>query len=132
MTIPFQEITISDQCSAISILQETLSLGDTLVSVVSVLEKFYHAVGPVKISKNEKKTINLHVICQQVILSFDYVTQRLHRITLQTVKKLVLRYRSENFSSPQEALLPSLREINESFGATRPGKINKDSYTTVL
>lgn len=126
-TRPILELTVSDRCDAIYLLQETLSLGDTLVSVVQVLEKFYHAIGPVSVKINKTSRIDISIPCQQIILSFDYTTQRLHKITLQTVQKLVLKYRSTNFSSPSQALLPRLQEIDTSFGATRPGQITKDN-----
>ena len=132
---PILELTVSDRCDALYLLQEALSLGDTLVSVIQVLEKFYHAVGPVSVridkssnnKNNSPSTINLSIPCQQINLSFDYTTQRLHKITLQKVQKLVLKYRSTNFSSPSQALLPKLKEIDSSFGATRPGQITKDN-----
>jgi len=125
-TRPILELTVSDRCDAIYLLQETLSLGDTLVSVVQVLEKFYHAIGPVSVKINTTTAIDLTIPGQNIILSFDYNTQRLHKITLQQVQKSVLKYRSAQFSSPAQALLPRLQEIDASFGATRPGQITKD------
>lgn len=94
--------------------------------MVQVLEKFYHAIGPVSVRINKTTAIDLKIPGQNVILSFDYSTQRLHKITLQQVQKSVLKYRSVNFSSPAQALLPRLQEIDASFGATRPGQITKD------
>ena len=129
---PILELTVSDRCDAIYLLQETLSLGDTLVSVVQVLEKFYHAIGPVSVNINKTTTIELKISGQHIILSFDYNTQRLHKITLQQVQKSVLKYRSANFSSPAQALLPRLQEIDASFGATRPGQITKDGLYSAL
>lgn len=126
---PVLEIGIGARCDAIYFLQETVSLGDTLVVVVKILQKFYHAVGRVHVSvKHDDSCIVLEIPGQHLVLEFEARTQRLKTIILQSVQKLVLTYRGAFFSSPQQALLPRLREIDATFGATKPGVIKDSLY----
>lgn len=121
---PVLEIAVSSECDAIEFFQQAISLGDSLVQVVKVLQKFDHAIGRVNVDIKDD-VILFTIPAQSILLEFTFATQRLKKITLQQVQNLIITYQQKYFSSPKQSLLPTLREIDQHFGATRPGSLNE-------
>ena len=145
---PIVQLCISDNFRAISFLGDSnlIQLGDTIVLITSILQKFYHTLGQVKVSfknsssekevldsdSSEPSEISYYLPCQYIELIFDYLTQRLKKIVLKNVNKLILSYRNKYFSHPRQSLAPNLKEIDAVFGSTKPGKIDSKTNSYIL
>lgn len=128
---PIVPITISENIQAISFINDEnfIYIGDSIVKVTNILENFYHTLGKVKVEilKSQNKIIYT-VINQYTKLTFNYYTQQLTQILLSNVDKLILKYSNNYFSDPRQLLAPTLKEINDCFGATKPGYVEGKEY----
>ncbi|KAK6622400.1 hypothetical protein RUM44_002211 [Polyplax serrata] len=97
---------------------QAVAIIQSQVGIIKGVQVLYSDTNPL----SADLVINLS--CDGVRLIFDSVSQRLKMIEVYNMKLIVLKYSGIIFNSPE--VVPSLEQIEHSFGATHPGVYDQD------
>ncbi|UJR31079.1 hypothetical protein I4U23_018588 [Adineta vaga] len=127
------EVEITQQRS-IHTTKWEIVLGMSLYQVIKLLKQNDDQIKSVTLVYNDKDPLSadytLNLSNDSILLHFDSVTQRLKLIELYDLKKVKLKYFGNCFNSPQ--IVPTIENINEIFGPTRPGDYNRESQSFLM
>jgi len=112
-------------------------LGMPFPQAVQILKRQCRAVKTVHVLYSEAAPLSLDLILDLaddgLRLIFDPVVQRLKIIEVYDLEKLKLRYCGVHFNTPTTpSIVPSIEQIDASFGATHPGVYNAEKRIFVL
>lgn len=114
--------------------QWKFSLGMPLFQAVQILQTHCRVIKSVEVIYNDKHPISselvLNLSSDGIKLIFDSVTQRLKIIEVYCMSKVKLKYCSMYFNTPQ--VKPTLKQIDQSFGATHPGQYDSSLQLFLL
>ncbi|CAF5195190.1 unnamed protein product, partial [Rotaria magnacalcarata] len=116
------EVEITQQRS-IHTTKWEIVLGMSFYQVIKLLKLNDDQIKSVTLVYNDKDPLSadytLNLSNDSILLHFDSITQRLKLIELYDLKKVKLKYFGNYFNSPQ--IVPTIENVNEIFGPTRPG-----------
>lgn len=97
---------------------QAVAIIQTQVGIIKGVQVLYNDANPL----SADLVINLS--CDGVRLVFDSVSQRLKMIEVYNMKLIRLKYSGIIFNSPE--VIPSIEQIEHSFGATHPGVFDQE------
>ncbi|CAB0039930.1 unnamed protein product [Trichogramma brassicae] len=102
---------------------QSVSIIQSQVGIIRGVQVLYSDINPLEVDL----VINLPY--DGVRLIFDPVVQRLKIIEIYNMKLVKLKYCGLHFNSPE--VLPSIEQIEHSFGATHPGVYDSDKQVII-
>uniref|UniRef100_A0A672Y8U1 Uncharacterized protein n=1 Tax=Sphaeramia orbicularis TaxID=375764 RepID=A0A672Y8U1_9TELE len=106
--------------------QWEFSLGMPLAQAISILQKHCRIIKNVQVLYSEQTPLSHDLILSLtqdgIKLLFDATNQRLKVIEVYDLSKVKLKYCGVHFNS--QAIVPTIEQIDQSFGATHPGVYN--------
>ncbi|XP_050293165.1 PHAF1 protein CG7083 [Anthonomus grandis grandis] len=109
-------------------------LGMHFSQAVAIIQAQIGVIKGVQVLYNDNKPLEIDLVINLpqdgIRLFFDPVTQRLKIILIYNMKLVKLKYCGLSFNSPE--LLPSIEQIEHSFGATHPGEYDSEKKVFTL
>ncbi|XP_066249037.1 PHAF1 protein CG7083 [Euwallacea similis] len=109
-------------------------LGMHFSQAVAIIQAQIGTIKGVQVLYNEAKPLEIDLVINLpqdgIRLFFDPVSQRLKIILIYNMKLVKLKYCGLTFNSPE--LLPSIEQIEHSFGATHPGEYDSAKQVFTL
>ncbi|XP_060533868.1 PHAF1 protein CG7083 [Cylas formicarius] len=109
-------------------------LGMHFSQAVAIIQGQIGIIKGVQVLYNDTKPLEIDMVINLpqdgIRLFFDPVTQRLKIILIFNMKLIKLKYCGLTFNSPE--LLPSIEQIEHSFGATHPGEYDSEKQVFTL
>ncbi|XP_058793462.1 PHAF1 protein CG7083 [Phymastichus coffea] len=103
---------------------QSVSIIQSQVGIIRGVQVLYSDTNPLEVD------LVINLPHDGVRLIFDPVVQRLKIIEIYNMKLVKLKYCGLPFNSPE--VLPSIEQIEHSFGATHPGVYDSDKHVFVL
>ncbi|XP_034947426.1 UPF0183 protein CG7083 [Chelonus insularis] len=103
---------------------QSVSIIQSQVGIIRGVQVLYSDTNPLEVD------LVINLPHDGIRLIFDPVVQRLKIIEIYNMKLVKLKYCSLPFNSPE--VLPSIEQIEHSFGATHPGVYDSDKQVFVL
>uniref|UniRef100_A0A803VM43 Phagophore assembly factor 1 n=1 Tax=Ficedula albicollis TaxID=59894 RepID=A0A803VM43_FICAL len=107
--------------------QWEFTLGMPLAQAVAILQKHCRIIKNVQVLYSEQSPLShdliLNLTQDGIKLLFDAFNQRLKVIEVYDLTKVKLKYCGVHFNS--QAIAPTIEQIDQSFGATHPGALQK-------
>ncbi|XP_057653388.1 PHAF1 protein CG7083 isoform X2 [Diorhabda carinulata] len=109
-------------------------LGMHFSQAVAIVQSQLGIIKGVQVLYSEKKPLEADLVINLphdgIRLFFDPITQRLKIIEIYSMKSVKLKYCGLDFNSPE--ILPSVEQIEHSFGATHPGVYDSEKKMFML
>lgn len=109
-------------------------LGMHFSQAVAIIQAQIGTIKGVQVLYNDAKPLEIDLVINLpqdgIRLFFDPVSQRLKIILIYNMKLVKLKYCGLTFNSPE--LLPSIEQIEHSFGATHPGEYDSEKQVFTL
>lgn len=109
-------------------------LGMPLYQVIHVLQTHCRVIKTVEVIYHQRQPLESDLVLNLsedgIKLTFDSQNQRLKVIEVYDFSKVKLKYCDHYFNSPQHQ--PTPEQIEEAFGATRPGHFNSEYHAYIM
>ncbi|ENN82054.1 hypothetical protein D910_04829 [Dendroctonus ponderosae] len=109
-------------------------LGMHFSQAVAIIQAQIGTIKGVQVLYNDAKPLEIDLVINLpqdgIRLFFDPISQRLKIILIYNMKLIKLKYCGLAFNSPE--LLPSIEQIEHSFGATHPGEYDSEKQVFTL